>query len=467
MFGLRAMDPRRSREGWWQRPSTDVMQTISLLTGIAIEFVRAATFDGWAHSCRHDDASDRFAARHFRIARPDGRRMHRFVACPACLAGDVEPYVRKTWTLGWVAVCAVHRTVMLSVCPICRGMLRLPAHSSLRPFAPQTCSRCGAGFTNVHTRHAHEAAIRLQHALLDIKRLGAATLPGLGMVEWPMAMAAADVLLGTIWIGTEPYLRGKLLRRIANDLGLGQLRGGMADNYGGLLILAWLFDEWPDRLRTTMQVLRTAKLRRLVNRWDDIDTNLRVRLLHKMGDGHPKWPFATAMWSSWVNGLDAVELRARARRERYTYRRVRLLAIADVRDGNRVEAVAQAINVQPETVYRWLRQGATGGLDAAVEWKTKSALSSAQRAELAVWIARDPKPSRHGISTWRNQDIQAEAKTRFGVELSSQSAARLRAAHGRKRRGRPNKLEFGRALAAEPSPVFSEPVHLLPNQSAK
>jgi len=468
-IGLRPVDPRRSREAWWQRPGGTVIEIISQMTGIAIESVREATFEDWALSCRHEGAPDRFSARHFRVVRPDGCRMRRFVVCPVCLAEDAEPYVRKTWTLGWIAVCTRHRTVLLSKCPTCCGVFRLPSVGSFEPFAPHLCSDCGASLAGVLTREAHAAAIRIQDALLDIKHRGIASLPGLGVIDWSPAMAVADVLLGMIWVGTKPNLRGRLLRRIADDFDLGQVRGGLADNYSGLLILAWLFGEWPDRLNMTMRMLRTPPLRYLMNRWNDIDDNLRARLLHTMGHGRAPQTLQPATWSAWLDGLDATELRAKARRERYAYRRIRLLAIADVCDGKRIEAVANAIDVQPETVQRWLERGAAGGLDAALELYGNSVLNAAQRAELARMIARGRKPGSNE-EAWSARDIQAEAKSRFSVELSIQAAARLRTAHTPKcrRRSRPEIAEQKLSGPdADLSPVFSGPVHLLPDQSTK
>jgi transposase len=131
------------------------------------------------------------------------------------------------------------------------------------------------------------------------------------------------------------------------------------------------------------------------------------------------------MLSTWLEGLNlsASELRARARREPYSRRRVRLFAIADVRDGKQVETVASAINVQPETVYRWLREAAVGGLDSAQKGKSKRTLNSTRRAELAAWISRGFKPS-------------------------------------------PHKFE-ARIPEADANPVFSGRVQLLANQSAK
>jgi transposase len=467
--GLRPVDPRRSREAWWERPGPNVIEGIGRMTGTAVEAVRATTFEDWGPPSRHEGTPDRFSARHFRVVRLDGRRMRRFVVCPACLVDDAESYVRKTWTLGWVAVSAHHHTVLLSTCPKCRITLRLPAPSSFEPFAPDICGHCGAPLAGAATRDAHAAAIALQAALLEVKRRGEARLPGLGVLDWPTAMAAADVLLGAIWTNTEPNLRSRFLRRVANDLGLDRIQRGLADNYAGLLILAWLLDAWPDRLHMTMQMLRTSPLRSLINRWDDIDSNMRARLLHAMGHGRAPRPPQPTRWSAWLAGLDAAKLRASARRERYAFRRVRLLAIADVRDGNRIEAVASGIGVQAQTVHRWLQQGAASGLDAALEWKSNSVLNSAQRAELADLIARGRKRCRHSAA-WSAREIQEEAKASFDIEISMQAAARLCRAHAPKRRHQTKREiveQLPRSIGTDSSPVFSGPVHLLPDQSGK
>jgi transposase len=439
MLGRRPMEPRRSREAWWQRPGPDVIRTISWITGIPAERVRATTFEDWAPFCRQEGAPDRFSARHFRVTRPGGRRMRRFLVCPACLAADQEPYIRKTWTLGWVEVCGVHRTVMFSVCPTCHRTLRFPDLGSRKPFAPGICTGCGTAFVDAFRRTTHEAAVRLQDELLDVKRLGSAALRGLGVVDWPTAIAAADVLLGAVWIDTEPILRRRLQRRIADDLELGHLTGGMADGYGALLILAWLFDEWPGRLRLAMRMLRIESPRELIDRCSDLDADMRLWLLHKLGDGRGTMRFPKAQWSAWLASMDAAGMRARARRERYSYRRIRLLALADVRDGKRVEAVANSINVQPDTVYRWLQEGAAGGLEAALDRRSKSVLSSAQQAELSAWIADGP--NRADVKARTAKGIQIEARSRFGIELSMPSAGRLRAAYGERRRKSRRKME--------------------------
>jgi transposase len=61
------------------------------------------------------------------------------------------------------------------------------------------------------------------------------------------------------------------------------------------------------------------------------------------------------------------ELRAQAAREPLAHRRARLMAIADVRDGLSVEAAAEVADIKPRTLYNWIKRGAQGGLEAALE----------------------------------------------------------------------------------------------------
>jgi hypothetical protein len=45
--------------------------------------------------------------------------------CVECLAGDIEPYTRGLWSLGWLLVCPIHHS-LLSSCPHC-GNLCFPS----------------------------------------------------------------------------------------------------------------------------------------------------------------------------------------------------------------------------------------------------------------------------------------------------------------------------------------------------
>ena len=59
--------------------------------------------------------------------------------------------------------------------------------------------------------------------------------------------------------------------------------------------------------------------------------------------------------------MSAMELRALARVERNPRKRVRLLAIANVRDGMAVEVAARAGGMGRATLYRWLARERPGG----------------------------------------------------------------------------------------------------------
>src|SRR5687767_8941541 len=58
---------------------------------------------------------------------------------------------------------------------------------------------------------------------------------------------------------------------------------------------------------------------------------------------------------------EAAELRALARVERDPRRRVRLLALANVREGMSVAAAARATGMGRATLYRWLAREQAGG----------------------------------------------------------------------------------------------------------
>jgi len=121
-----------------------------------------------------------------------------------------------------------------------------------------------------------------------------------------------------------------------------------------------------------------------------------------------------------------------AAREQLAHRRRRLLAIADVRDGMPVEIAADVADVRPRTLYNWLKRGAAGGLDAALERPRWLYLTEPQVMELAEWIATAPPDG----PRWRANRVQNEGLRRFGAEISIHVASRLLRRHGPWRRPR-------------------------------
>src|SRR5215218_10235902 len=102
--------------------------------------------------------------------------------------------------------------------------------------------------------------------------------------------------------------------------------------------------------------------------------------------------------------VSATELRALARVERNPRKRVRLLAIANVRDGMAVEVAARAGGMGRATLYRWLARERTGG-PAALGDHPRSGrrrkLDAEQRAEVKAWVLAGPDVERDGVVAWR------------------------------------------------------------------
>ena len=119
------------------------------------------------------------------------------------------------------------------------------------------------------------------------------------------------------------------------------------------------------------------------------------------------------------------QLRARAAIDRFPHRRARLLALADVRDGMPVELAAEAAGVLPRTLYVWIKRGAKGGLESALD-RQRGALNQAQAIEIAKWIAEAPTNQ----PRWRANRVKNEVLRRFGLEVSLDVANHLLRKHG-------------------------------------
>ena len=126
--------------------------------------------------------------------------------------------------------------------------------------------------------------------------------------------------------------------------------------------------------------------------------------------------------------VSATELRALARVERDPRKRVRLLAIANVRDGMTVDGAARAGGMGRATLYRWLARERTGG-PAALGDHPRSGrrrkLDAEQRAEVKAWALAGPDVERDGVVAWRGGDARAMVERRFGVKLALSSTYRL------------------------------------------
>lgn len=417
------------RGDWCRRPHPRLVERLAMATGVDPARIIEMTFGAGTDDEALDDLRERFSAQRFRAPATISRRQRRVAVCPSCLADDASPYVRRDWTAGWATVCTDHNTVLIGDCPECGYRLRMPALSSRDYFAPDRCPRCAFRLATALPLEAHRAAVALHREILGARESGFFELPGQGLIAWPVAMALFDVLLGAVWIDTRLVTRRRLFARIEGDFGRGVLGLEPTSSHEGLLILAWILNGWPDRLRTAIAIVQGPRPRRQIERWRDLDDATRQTLLDLLLAIWPDQKPADdrGWWRAWIENLTETgdELRARAAVDRFPHRRARLLALADVRDGMPVELAAEAAGVIPRTLYIWLKRGAQGGLEAALD-RQRGALNQAQAVEIAQWIAEAPTNQ----PPWRSHRVQNEVLRRFRLEISLEVAARLLRKHG-------------------------------------
>jgi transposase len=252
-------------------------------------------------------------------------------------------------------------------------------------------------------------------------------------------VAITEMLLGMIWVDVSRGRRERLFERIAGDCGItAERRQALpwASNYGGLMMLAWLLADLGHRVRAALTILRAPRFGAMLARLPDVSDALAEWLRTALAPALPRQPAERRTWRAWIDGLPetAADLRQRATQERYKHRRQRLTAFAELRAGVSVESAAKFVRVDPRSVYAWLRRGATGGLEAALERPTgRPALTAAQAEALGQWIAADRRHENRGA-------VVARAAALFGLDLKPDAASKLLAKHRRAKRGRRRRL---------------------------
>lgn len=436
---------------WWRHPTDDVIALTAGRTGLAEDQLRAMTFAAWTPDPLADLITERFARDRLRRTRPAARLSGRSSVCPECIAEDETPHIRKAWQLGWLAACPIHRSVLLTECPECHAKLRMPPTFS-RTFAPDRCGRCGLRFARVRRQPALELVTDLQDALILGRASGTVILPGLGSLPWTLTMALFDVLLGMVWIGTKAHGRQVFLNAIAKEIDCPDLgEEPQGSNYEGLLILAWLLDRWPSRFPLAFARLRAVRVRHQLDRWPHLTKETRAdleRLLVPAGPDDRYHPDRGA-GLHWLNSLPETEadLRAMAVAERAPDRRIRLHALANLRTGMGVVEAAKIASVGAPTVYRWLRQGASGGLKALLVVRGDTNLRRGPAAEIGAWLALHPLNN----GRWKADHLQRAVLDHFGVEITRHAALDLLKRY--KPRGRRSRRPTPRILSPAPPPV--------------
>jgi transposase len=441
-FGV---DARRDPE-WWRRPDAGVLERMESWTGVSRSRLIDMTLSDWA-ATTDDEEADRFTASRWRKSKASLARPRRLDICPLCVAEAPRPHLQLTWMLGWTGACPRHGVVLSGTCPSCGHVLRLRRLKGAEPVDLLACGRCAARLAGTGGFVAHPAVLDLQAALTAGKRSGTAIVPGVGALDWPTTMALADVLLAMIWARRTkkqrdylaPRRRDRLFASIGRDLGMMQgewERVPWAKNYGGLLLLAWLLSDLEVRLPRAISTLCTPRLEGLLTTFTELDDTTKERLRTILTAAAAQRPKSRRAWKPWLHDLpeSAGDLRECAMRERYKHRRQRLRALAELKDGASVKAVATLVGVTPHSVYRWLHRAAAGGVEAAMERPTgKPVLTGVQAEATAQWIACDR----------RHQDrraIAARVQEAFGIELDLDAASKLLAKHSRAKPGRRRRL---------------------------
>lgn len=249
-FGI---DDRAGRTTWWHRPHPWALAKISQRTGVELSRLRQMTFDSLQPVYREDEDSARFAGRRYDVRAPEWRA-YRLAVCGVCLAADEVPYLRSVWQIGWLAVCPLHGTVLLTRCAQCRCGIRVSQLSVCALFSPTTCNRCGESLLSGRRRIAHPAVTALQEAMFKGKRDGAVEIAGLGTFSWREFVALVDILLGTLWTHTTMEERnGILLRYEYESLEEPRPEIHFYDcRHDSLRLLAWLIDGWPNSLGSSI-----------------------------------------------------------------------------------------------------------------------------------------------------------------------------------------------------------------------
>ncbi len=148
---------------WWRKPDPLLPAALARSAGVPNDDVRALTFADWPDDGRDDALPERFSRQRLTVEQP-ARQSRRIGVCPECFAEDDIPYVRRTWTLGWLAACPIHGTVLVRACPEWGKKLRLPVLSSRDHFAPDRCPHCAFRLARASTRAAPEPVIRFQQS---------------------------------------------------------------------------------------------------------------------------------------------------------------------------------------------------------------------------------------------------------------------------------------------------------------
>lgn len=139
--------------------------------------------------------------------------------------------------------------------------------------------------------------------------------------------------------------------------------------------------------------------------------------------------------------FDGSALRGLAKRTRDATQMRRLLALAEIYDGNSRGAAARIGGVGLQTIRDWVLRFNAKGPDGLIDGKAPGRtpkLNDAQRQELARIIESGPIPAIHGVVRWRLIDLAQWLWEEYRIRVAKQTLSRqLRAMGFRKLSARP------------------------------
>lgn len=289
-FGI---DDRLGHTHWWRRPPRVALARIAARTGVGVPRLLQMTLAGFEPDYRDDEASARFAGRHYDSRTPLWRR-HCFAMCGPCLEGDTTPFLRTTWLIGWMAACPHHRVILIERCKACGFGLRTAPFATATAFSPTRCAHCGCSLLDSHYPSAHPSVVQIQEALLRAKLDGFADIEGLGPLPWKELLSLADILIGTFWRDLTATEQAGIFLMYASDP-LAQLTDHDAIHecrHGSLQFLSWLIQGWPSS--PGAQVGQSLLMRWLIGALDPLHRHLPPMYGLGWNSGHGN--FDQALW---------------------------------------------------------------------------------------------------------------------------------------------------------------------------
>lgn len=146
-----------------------LMQSLSELTGVSFEAVRATTlraYEGVLFRRQIRNGNTRWLMPlgiYHRVRKRSGLQV-----CPLCLRSDRIPYYRRIWRLSLFTTCSTHGTVLLDGCPRCEKPIHLHRSEMGRRnefrFDNNRCYNCGYLFADTPPKAA-DARLHAVHLL--------------------------------------------------------------------------------------------------------------------------------------------------------------------------------------------------------------------------------------------------------------------------------------------------------------